>query len=66
MRRAQYRVPGSAGDGEGVVYYFGPGQGGGPMENAHRWAGMFKQPDGRDSIEVLTTKQIDSTGRRSA
>ena len=62
MRRAQYRVPGSAGDGEGVVYYFGPGQGGGPMENAHRWAGMFKQPDGRDSTEVLTTKQIDVGG----
>jgi hypothetical protein len=32
------------------------------MENAHRWAGMFKQPDGRDSIEVLTTKQIDVGG----
>lgn len=62
MRRAQYRVPGSAGDGECVVYYFGPGQGGGPMANADRWAGMFKQPDGRDSTEVMTTEQIDVGG----
>jgi len=62
MRRAQYRVPGSAGDGECVVYYFGPGQGGGPMANADRWAGMFSQPDGRDSTEVMTTEQIDVGG----
>ena len=28
MRKAQYKVPGSAGDGECIVYYFGRGQGG--------------------------------------
>jgi hypothetical protein len=59
MRRAQYRVPGTAGDGEGVVFYFGPGQGGPPMDNANRWAGQFKQPDGRSSTEVMTTSQVD-------
>jgi hypothetical protein len=62
MRRAQYRVPGSEGDGECVVFYFGPGQGGDPMSNATRWAGQFKQPDGRDSAEVMTTSEIDVGG----
>ena len=62
LRRAQYRVPGSAGDGEVVVFYFGPGQGGGPMSNANRWAGQFRQPDGSDSTTVMKTEQIDVGG----
>jgi hypothetical protein len=56
MRRAQYRVPGPGGDGELVVFYFGPGQGGGPMENAQRWAGQFQQPDGKDPLTALKTR----------
>lgn len=55
MRRAQYRVPGPAGDGECVVFYFGPGQGGDPIANAQRWAGQFKQPDGKPPEQVLKT-----------
>jgi hypothetical protein len=43
MRRAQYRVTGEAGDGECVVFYFGPGQGGDAQANAERWAGQFEQ-----------------------
>ena len=62
MRRAQYRVPGPGGDGEFVVFYFGPGQGGDPMSNAVRWAGQFRQPDGRSSTEVLSTEEIDVRG----
>jgi hypothetical protein len=62
MRRAQYRVPGSAGDGEGVVFYFGPNQGGGPMDNANRWASQFRQLDGRSSMDVMTMSQIDVGG----
>ena len=58
MRRAQYKVPGPGGDGECVVFYFGPGQGGDPMSNAQRWAGQFKQPDGRGSSEVLKTSTV--------
>ena len=46
MRKAQYRIPGEAGDSELVVYYFGPGQGGDPMANCERWAGQFVQPNG--------------------
>ena len=31
----------SAGDAETVVFYFGPGQGGGVESNIARWAGQF-------------------------
>jgi hypothetical protein len=47
MRKAQYRVPGEAGDAECVVFYFGPGQGGDPLANAQRWANQFTLSDGR-------------------
>ena len=62
MRQAQYRVPGSGGDGQCVVYYFGAGQGGGPEANAERWADQFQQPDGRSSREVLVTQQAEVAG----
>jgi hypothetical protein len=62
MRRAQYRVPGAAGDGECVVFYFGPGQGGDAMTNAVRWADQFSQPDGRPSREAMKTERIDVGG----
>jgi hypothetical protein len=58
MRRAQYQVPGAAGDAECVVFYFGPGQGGDAMSNAYRWADMFTQPDGGSSRDVLKTEPI--------
>ncbi len=60
MRKAQYRVPGPAGDGECVVFYFGPGQGGDAMANAKRWAGQFRQPDGRSSEEVMRTSRLEA------
>lgn len=62
MRRAQYRVPGEAGDAECVVFYFGPGEGGDAMANALRWADQFTQPDGRSSRELLQTSEIDVDG----
>jgi gluconolactonase len=49
MRMAQYRVPASAGDaadGECVVFYFGPGQGGDAPANVARWMSMFSTPTG--------------------
>ena len=58
MRRAQYRVPGPGGDGELVVFYFGPGQGGDAMSNAVRWANQFAQPDGRAPQEAMKTEEI--------
>jgi hypothetical protein len=58
MRKAQYRVPGEAGDAECVVFYFGPGQGGDAMANAMRWADQFSQPDGSSSRDALITEEI--------
>jgi hypothetical protein len=59
MRRAQYAVPGEAGEGECVVFYFGPGQGGDAMSNASRWAGMFTQPDGGSSQELMKIAELN-------
>jgi hypothetical protein len=55
MRRAQYRVPGAAGDGECVVFYFGPGQGGSPMANAERWASQFTNAQGQPATDTMKT-----------
>jgi hypothetical protein len=60
MRRAQYRVPGKAGDGECAVFYFGPGQGGDPMSNAQRWAEQFATADG--SAAQMKTSEIEVAG----
>jgi hypothetical protein len=49
MRMAQYRVPAAGGDtedGECVVFYFGPGQGGDAPSNVARWVSMFSTPAG--------------------
>jgi len=62
VRRAQYNIPGEAGDAECVVFYFGPGQGGSPLANAQRWAGMFRQPGGGDSLTAMTTTQRSFAG----
>lgn len=62
MRKAQYRIPGPGGDGECVVFYFGPGQGGDAMSNAKRWASQFRQADGRPSEEVMKTRHLDEAG----
>lgn len=62
VRRAQYRLPGDAGDGELVVFYFGPNQGGDPMANATRWASQFAQPDGSSSLDKLKTTERTVNG----
>ena len=56
MRRAQYRVPGAGGDGECVVFYFGPGQGGSPMANAERWAAQFADDKGQPATASMKTR----------
>jgi len=58
MRMAQYEIPGSGGNGELAVFYFGPGQGGDPMANARRWAGQFIQPDGSDSLVKMKMEDL--------
>ena len=62
MRRAQYKVPGKAGDGECVVFYFGPGQGGDPMSNAQRWAEMFTTADGSSAASTMKTSELEVGG----
>jgi hypothetical protein len=62
MRRAQYKVPGKAGDGECAVFYFGPGQGGDPMSNAVRWADQFTLADGSPARSTMKTSEIDVEG----
>ena len=61
MRVATYTVPAAAGDkdpGELAVFYFGPGQGGGPEANLERWKSQFSNPTGAPVYEKVTT---DST-----
>lgn len=42
MRAAQVAVPGEAGAAELVLFYFGPGQGGGVESNFERWRGQME------------------------
>jgi hypothetical protein len=60
MRVAQYRVPGTGGEGRCVVFYFGAGEGGDPAANARRWASQFEQPDGTPSVESMIVTPVDS------
>jgi hypothetical protein len=50
MRYKQFTVPAVGGDkmdAELIIFFFGPGQGGGADENIKRWKGMFQTADGR-------------------
>jgi hypothetical protein len=64
MRRAQYRVPGPAGDGECVVFYFGTGQGGDPESNARRWAEQFTTAGGAPAGDQLKTSRLEVGGMK--
>src|SRR5262245_24285100 len=61
MRRAQYRVPGSGGDAECVVFYFGPGQGGDPAANVARWMSQFEDPEGAPKTRTLAADGMKVT-----
>lgn len=76
FRKAQYVLPGAggAGDGELVVFYFGPGEGGPVEANVARWRGMFTTEGGgpvadeavlRETREVngLRVTVVDISGR---
>lgn len=56
MRRAQYKVPGPGGEGECVVFYFGPGEGGDAKSNAERWAAQFASEGGAPPPALKTSK----------
>jgi len=54
MRKAQFSIPGKAGAGELVFFYFGQGGAGGVEANVQRWFGQFKEPS--DKVEAETEK----------
>lgn len=54
MRKAEYSINGPGGSAELIVYYFGPGQGGGALQNARRWSEQFVQPDGSSTTAATT------------
>jgi hypothetical protein len=64
MRAAQFRVPKvepDTEDAEAVLFFFGPGQGGGAQENLQRWYGQMTQPDGKPSKDagLVTIKTVN-------
>ena len=56
MRRAQLVAPGSAGDAELIVYYFGAQGAGAAKANVERWIGQFTKPDGSPVEDAAETK----------
>ena len=65
MRAATYAIPAAPGDSEGgecVVYYFGPGQGGGVEANVKRWIGQFQAPDGGPADKLAKRSQKTVNG----
>ena len=53
MRLLQYAVPGTGGEAQFIVYYFGPGQGGSANANIARWQSQFSSADG-SPVEPVT------------
>lgn len=56
MRKAQFRLPGAAGEASLVVFHF-PSNAGTLEANLERWAGQFEQPDGVESQARMTREQ---------
>jgi hypothetical protein len=70
MRAAQFRVPhavADAEDGELVLFFFGPGQGGSADQNVERWTGQFTQPGGKPSKDaaVVTIRTVNGLKQTS-
>lgn len=64
-RMIQYRLRGEyeeTGDARLVVYHFGEQRDGGLEANVARWAGQFRQADGRPSIEVARVNKVEVNG----
>lgn len=65
MRYKQFTIPHAPGDtidAELVIFFFGPGGGGGVDANVTRWKGMFKPPAGQtiDQASKQETTQLGS------
>jgi hypothetical protein len=65
FRHAEFVLPGEAGNAELIVFYFGPGGGGGPEANIARWKGMFRDADARTeqfTVEGVKVTYLDISG----
>ncbi len=66
MRKAQFALPkadGDSDDGELIVFYFGPGEGGPTMANLDRWRGQFVDPSGRPlAPDAGQTESFEANG----
>lgn len=62
MRLAQWTLPGGpeSGPAEVIVFYFGPGGGGGVEANLDRWMGQFVQPDGGSTRDRASVSELDA------
>ena len=60
MRMAQASIPGSGGPGDLVVFYFGPGGGGGVDANIQRWVGQMEVAPGTQPAQ----ESFDTNGYR--
>ena len=72
MRKARFVVPGSGGNAELVVFYFGNQGAGTAQANIDRWVGQFRNEDGSPitNAEVTDTqvagfqvKKVEASGR---
>lgn len=64
-RMVQYRLRGESkegGDARLVVYHFGEQGAGGLDANFARWAGQFRQPDGRPSLDAARVDEVEVNG----
>src|SRR5262249_4883147 len=56
VRAAQWKIPGSGGEGgELILFFFGKGKGGSVQDNVDRWIGQFTEPDGRPARDAAVT-----------
>jgi hypothetical protein len=65
MRTETYLINPINGDKENAdcaVFYFGKGIGGNKGANLDRWANQFEQPDGRNSSDVASIKEMKANG----
>jgi hypothetical protein len=63
LRAYQFQVPrvdGDKEDAELVIFYFGPGSGGGTADNIKRWKGQFIAPEGKtiDDVSKVETFKV--------
>jgi len=57
MRRAQFRVAGSGGDAESVVFFMGVAGAGSQKANVDRWIAQFTQKDGSRVVDVTPVQK---------